>query len=73
MKEREIERLNNLKEFETWNSPQKILDNFKILVLERDKDNMEEIIKNNPLYHYKFPMQVYLDIHFLATIFPLQD
>lgn len=37
----------NLKEFETWNSPQKILDNFKILVLERDKDNMEEIINSN--------------------------
>lgn len=37
----------NLKEFETWHMPQKILDNFDILVLERDKDCMEEIIDSN--------------------------
>lgn len=37
----------NLKELETWKNPQEILDNFKILVLERDEDNMEEIINSN--------------------------
>ena len=37
----------NLKEFETWKNPQEILNNFKILVLERDEDNMDEIILSN--------------------------
>lgn len=37
----------NLKELETWNEPQRIVDNFKILVLERDEDNMDEIISLN--------------------------
>lgn len=37
----------NLKEFDTWHEAQKILDNFKILVLERDEDNMEDIINKN--------------------------
>lgn len=39
----------NLKEFETWNNPEAILTRFKILVLERGKDNIEEIIENNDL------------------------
>lgn len=39
----------NLKEFETWNNPEAILTRFKILVLERGKDNIEEIIENSNL------------------------
>ena len=37
----------NLKEFSKWKDPDKILANFKILVLERDEDDMDEIIKND--------------------------
>ena len=37
----------NLKELETWHTPSKILEEFKILVLERNDDVMEEIIENS--------------------------
>lgn len=39
----------NLKEFDTWKSPDKILQNYKLIVLERDNDNLEKIIENNKL------------------------
>lgn len=37
----------NLKEFSKWNEPEKIAAKFKILVLERDEDSMENIIQND--------------------------
>ena len=37
----------NLKEFPTWNYPEEILSNFKILVIERDEDKMDEIIEED--------------------------
>lgn len=37
----------NLKEIPTWSSIEKLVTNFKILVLERDEDNMEDIINQN--------------------------
>lgn len=37
----------NLKEFSSWHEPEKIVSNFKILVLERDEDSMENIINND--------------------------
>lgn len=37
----------NLKEFSTWNDPKEIVSNFKILVLERDEDNIEDIINQD--------------------------
>lgn len=37
----------NLKEFSSWNEPEKIASKFKILVLERAEDSMEEIIEND--------------------------
>lgn len=37
----------NLKEFSKWKEPEKITSKFKILVLERDEDNMEDIIEND--------------------------
>ena len=37
----------NLKEFSKWNEPEKIATKFKILVLERDEDSMENIIQND--------------------------
>lgn len=37
----------NLREIETWNNAQELLDNFKILILERDEDNMEDILNSN--------------------------
>jgi len=44
----------NLKEIETWHTSGCLLQNFKVIVLERDNDVMEEIIEsNNFLKQYK--------------------
>ena len=37
----------NLKELHTWYKADKLVENFKIYVLERDKDNIENIIEEN--------------------------
>ena len=37
----------NLKELQTWHNADKLLEEFKMLVLERDNDVMEKIIENN--------------------------
>lgn len=37
----------NLKEIEKWHTADKLLEEFKIIVLERDNDIMEDIIENN--------------------------
>lgn len=37
----------NLKELETWSQAEKLIQNFKIYVFERDKDDTEEIIETN--------------------------
>lgn len=39
----------NLKELETWNKPEKILSDYKIIVLERNSDELEAIIANSEL------------------------
>ena len=39
----------NLKEFRTWKEPEKILANYKIIILERNDDNIYEIINNDEL------------------------
>lgn len=44
----------NLKEIETWYTSEKLLKNFKVIVLERDNDSMDEIIEANKfLKQYK--------------------
>ena len=37
----------NLKEINTWEKAEELTKDFKIYVLERDKDNIEEILKSN--------------------------
>ncbi len=37
----------NLKELETWNNPERLLKDYKIIVLERSDDKLEEIISMN--------------------------
>ena len=37
----------NLKELETWYKPEDILSNFKVIVLDRDEDNADDIIENS--------------------------
>ena len=37
----------NLKTLDIWNKADELTKKFKIYILERDKDNMEEIIQNN--------------------------
>lgn len=39
----------NLKEIETWHKAQELIATFKIFVLKRDNDNMQDIIQNNEL------------------------
>lgn len=44
----------NLKELETWRNPERILSEYKIIVLERDNDNLSDILqKNSFLNKYK--------------------
>ena len=37
----------NLKELEAWHTPEKILKNYKIIVLEREEDSLETIIESS--------------------------
>ncbi len=37
----------NLKEINTWEKAEELTKDFKIYILERDKDNIEEILKSN--------------------------
>ena len=39
----------NLKEIETWEKPEEILKNYKIIALERGKDSIQKIIKSSEL------------------------
>lgn len=39
----------NLKTLDTWKNVEKLLSNYKIYVLERDKDSIDSIIQNNNL------------------------
>ena len=39
----------NLKDFHNWNRPEEIVSKYKILVMERDEDDIDEIIKNDRL------------------------
>lgn len=39
----------NLKELETWSRPEQLLSRYKILVLNREDDDLEEIIQNSDL------------------------
>lgn len=39
----------NLREIETWKQPERLLRDYKIIVLERDNDNLESIIANSRL------------------------
>lgn len=39
----------NLKEVETWKEPERLLKDYKIIVLERGNDNLENIIANSKL------------------------
>ena len=39
----------NLKEVDNWNSPERLLKEYKIIVLEREEDVLEDLIKDNKL------------------------
>ena len=39
----------NLKEIDTWDRANELVSKYKILIMERNNDNMEEIIQNNSL------------------------
>lgn len=42
----------NLKEFHTWKGAEEIISKYKILIMERNQDKMEDIIKENELLNY---------------------
>lgn len=39
----------NLKDLHTWKEPERLLKNYKIIVLERGEDKLEEIVENDEL------------------------
>ena len=39
----------NFKMFETWKEAEKLLENYKVMVIEREKDKVEDIIKKSKL------------------------
>lgn len=39
----------NLKEIDNWNNPERLLKEYKIIVLEREEDRREDLIKENKL------------------------
>ena len=39
----------NLKDLHTWKEPERILKNYKIIILERNEDNLEKIIEEDKL------------------------
>lgn len=39
----------NLKEIDTWDRAEELISKYRILIMERNNDNMEEIIQNNAL------------------------
>lgn len=39
----------NLKEIDTWDRAEELISKYRILIMERNNDNMEEIIQNNLL------------------------
>lgn len=41
--------IDNLKDLHTWKEPERILKNYKIIVLERNEDNLEKIIEEDKL------------------------
>ena len=40
----------NLQEIETWKEWKRLLTDYKVIVLERENDRLEEIIQNNSDY-----------------------
>lgn len=39
----------NLKEIDNWNNPERLLKEYKIIVLEREEDKLKDLIKENKL------------------------
>ena len=39
----------NLKEIDTWDRAEELISKYRILIMERNNDNMDEIVQNNPL------------------------
>ena len=54
----------NLKEFNTWYKYEKILEQYKVLVVARDTDNAQEILQNNEyLFSYKTSFEIITNIN----------
>ena len=39
----------NLKDLHTWKKPERILENYKVIVLERESNKLEDVIKSDEL------------------------
>lgn len=62
----------NLKELELWKNPEQILNKYKILVLKRNDDNINEIIENSLILKGNRKSLIYSDkikkIHLSSTM-----
>ncbi|MDO5555194.1 MAG: nicotinate (nicotinamide) nucleotide adenylyltransferase [Clostridia bacterium] len=62
----------NLKELQSWKEPERILKNYKIIVLERENDSFEKIISSNKFLNSNKKSLIKLEgakkIHLSSTI-----
>ncbi len=51
----------NLKEVETWKDAERLLEDYKIIILERENDKLDEIIENNKFLRDKSQSLIKID------------
>ena len=58
----------NLKELETWNNSQDILDEFKLLVFEREEDDFEQVVQESEFLRKNKSSLIKLENNFKTTL-----
>ena len=58
----------NLKELETWNNSQDILDEFKLLVFERGEDDFEQVVQESEFLRKNKSSLIKLENNFKTTL-----
>ena len=60
--------IDNLKELETWNNSQDILDEFKLLVFERGEDDFEQVVQESEFLRKNKSSLIKLENNFKTTL-----
>ena len=60
--------IDNLKELETWNNSQDILDEFKLLVFEREEDDFEQVVQESEFLRKNKSSLIKLENNFKTTL-----